>query len=1032
MRTWGSEADEGWYIDDLSVADHAGSVSLPFYDDFEDGSGDWLTSSWALSGDDPHSDVASMRSTESGLMSTYSELAMELGGELDLSEAINPQLTFWLRGNVGNDGGFTAQASTNGGVNWTSIPGAGIGDYWEGGWTRFQVSLNGYLQSGVRLRFVNTNGKYGGQSNLFVDDVAIEEMPQPVTLNVPDEVAIQSMRLSWNNVNDSDFAAYALYRSETSTVDTSSELVATITDQAATEFTDTALQARTTYYYRVYLVNTSSVYSPSNSVSATTLGPALPFTDDFETDSGVWTLSGDWGPVDAAGVGNSISLGDSPGDLTPNLDAFAVTGVDLSGATWPVLTFLERHDFGGHQGRLEISSNGGAGWTVLYGATGSQTEWVERRFDLSPWRGQGQVWIRFFVDANSGVAADGWHIDNLFVGENPLAGSSAYPFFDGFEEGAGDWLNGSWTVTDDDPYEGESAILDTVETRLGGSELWLVYGSELDLTGASDPLLTFQVRGYLPYRTHFRVEVSVDGGVTWQDLPELQLNYYWGPSPWVRMQTSLSGYLVPNLRLRFRGTGPNGGDENVFLDSIGLGEEPPSAPTIESPVDNSNVDDLRPLLTVANALDYQSDLLTYQYQVFDDAELTTIVSDVPAVAGGTGTTSWTVGVDLDPETQYWWRCRAKDDSEHTGPWTDTASFFVFLDNQPPTVPVLLGPSDGGRLPDLTGRLTWLESTDPDEGNHDFVAGYRVQVDDDPAFGSPEIDVADIALVSKAAGGISVALSELAGSGNLVLGTLYHWRVNASDSHSLASNWSESPARFVFGTDELAPTCVITAPADGATITGTPITISGTATDDLSGIDVVEISTDGGTAWTQAVGAESWTHQWWPPTSGDYQLSCRASDVAENAGDASAPITVHAALDRTMAFAEGSASVGEAAGTYDVTVQLSAARAVEVTAELSVTGSAQHGDDFDVLPEVVRFFPGQTALVFPITITDDPDHEGDETVVIELMNFNLPDVTAGGTASLTLTIEDDDVVIEPHIFSDGFEDNNLDAWSTVVQ
>ena len=129
----------------------------------------------------------------------------------------------------------------------------------------------------------------------------------------------------------------------------------------------------------------------------------------------------------------------------------------------------------------------------------------------------------------------------------------------------------------------------------------------------------------------------------------------------------------------------------------------------------------------------------------------------------------------------------------------------------------------------------------------------------------------------------------------------------------------------------------------------------------------------------------------------------------------------------MSFAESSATLGEDVGSYNITVTLSAARAVEVTAELSVTGSAQSESDFAALPPLVRFFPGQTTLVFPITITDDGDSESDETVVLQLTNPNLPDVGFGTSDTLTLTITDNDVVIEPHIFSDGFEDG-LAEWS----
>ncbi len=131
----------------------------------------------------------------------------------------------------------------------------------------------------------------------------------------------------------------------------------------------------------------------------------------------------------------------------------------------------------------------------------------------------------------------------------------------------------------------------------------------------------------------------------------------------------------------------------------------------------------------------------------------------------------------------------------------------------------------------------------------------------------------------------------------------------------------------------------------------------------------------------------------------------------------------------MAFAQGSASVNEDAGTYNVTVTLSAARATEVTAELVVSGSAASGADFDEPPQIVRFFPGQTTLVFPLTITDDGQVEGNETISLSLGTTNIPDITIGAVGTLTLTIVDNDVVVDPNIFNDGFEDGNFSAWSS---
>jgi hypothetical protein len=965
-------------------------------------------------------------------MREYTDHVMELAGELDLNGTTDPQLTYWMRGSIVGGASFSAQVSTDGGLSWTTLADTSIGSSSTPQWTRYQTSLAAYKQAAVRVRFVVHNGYSAGATDVFLDDVSIEEMPPTLSLATPDEITISSMRLSWNNLNDSAFKAYALYRSETSTVDTTSELVATIVDQDQTEFVDSALQARRTYYYRVYFVDTSDTYSPSNSTSAMTLGVAMPFSDAFESDSGVWTFTGQWGWVEAAGTESSWSLGDSPGDLVKNTDTWAVTGVDLSTTTWPVLGFSDRYDIpASHWGRLEISSNGGSSWTTLYGIQGSRTDWVARRFDLSPWRGQSQVWIRFRLVASSSTPADGWHIDDLYLGENPNGTPAVESAFDGLEDGAGGWLNGAWTTSTVDSYQGSASLLDTEGVRLGSSENMLTYGTQLDLSLSTDPLLTFQVRGNLPSSTYFRVEVSTDGGVIWQELPDLYLDKNSISSSWVRMQTSLGSYKVADLRLRFRVTGSGGGTEDIFLDNIAVGEQTPTAPTLNAPEMGLSEPTVRPTLTVNNAIDYQSDPLDYHFQVFDDPELTNLVAEVPAVAAGTTTTAWEVDVDLVPDTQYWWRCRATDGTDHTGPWMETATFFVQLTDQPPTVPVLVGPSNGGQLADLSGRLAWLECSDPDEDNGDSVVGYRVQVDDDPSFAAPEVDVQGITITTKAIGAMTIALGELEGSDNIVLGTRYYWRVNARDSRGNSSAWSEGPAHFVFGSDTTAPSCTIASPTDDATVTATPITISGTAADDLAGIDFVEVSTDGGENWVQVVGDESWLHQWWPAESGDYQIACRATDLAENTGDPSTPITVHADLDRTMAFAQASATVDEDAGTYNVTVTLSAARAVEVTAELSVSGSAQSAADFEALPELVRFFPGQTTLVFPVTITDDAQSEGDETLTLQLANANLADVSFGTYDSLTLTIIDNDAVIDPEIFSDGFEDGNSGRWSAAV-
>ena len=67
------------------------------------------------------------------------------------------------------------------------------------------------------------------------------------------------------------------------------------------------------------------------------------------------------------------------------------------------------------------------------------------------------------------------------------------------------------------------------------------------------------------------------------------------------------------------------------------------------------------------------------------------------------------------------------------------------------------------------------------------------------------------------------------------------------------------------TDAQAPISKITAPADGASVTGAVITITGTATDTGGGVvSGVEVSVDGGTRWHPATGRDSWRYEWKVP------------------------------------------------------------------------------------------------------------------------------------------------------------------------
>ncbi len=85
-------------------------------------------------------------------------------------------------------------------------------------------------------------------------------------------------------------------------------------------------------------------------------------------------------------------------------------------------------------------------------------------------------------------------------------------------------------------------------------------------------------------------------------------------------------------------------------------------------------------------------------------------------------------------------------------------------------------------------------------------------------------------------------------------------------------------------DTTAPTVAITDPADGATVPGGNVTVSGTAADTGGIVAAVDVSTDGGTTWNRATGTANWTHTF-NAANGPVTAQARAVDDAANIGPA---------------------------------------------------------------------------------------------------------------------------------------------------
>ncbi len=108
---------------------------------------------------------------------------------------------------------------------------------------------------------------------------------------------------------------------------------------------------------------------------------------------------------------------------------------------------------------------------------------------------------------------------------------------------------------------------------------------------------------------------------------------------------------------------------------INTANDAPEAPTLYSPQDGSSVATLTPTLAITNALDPDSDSLTYEFEVYAGGVLVQTIPNIPEDASGV--TSRTLGTALADNTVYQWRARASDGDRY-GEWMAMANFTVHI------------------------------------------------------------------------------------------------------------------------------------------------------------------------------------------------------------------------------------------------------------------------------------------------------------------------------------------------------------------
>ncbi|MFQ6107035.1 MAG: fibronectin type III domain-containing protein [Thermoplasmata archaeon] len=128
----------------------------------------------------------------------------------------------------------------------------------------FARSFDGQVFSNITSVGVTVNNSGG----------AVNVPPEAVVLNPPTNITDRSMRLSWSQNNDSDFAMYELYQSESNGL--LGSRIAFITDRSITWQYAAGLNESTAYYFTVRVVDTGGLWNDSNQVNDTTMPSNAP------------------------------------------------------------------------------------------------------------------------------------------------------------------------------------------------------------------------------------------------------------------------------------------------------------------------------------------------------------------------------------------------------------------------------------------------------------------------------------------------------------------------------------------------------------------------------------------------------------------------------------------------------------------------------------------------------------------------------------------------------------------------------------